>query len=122
MVSGKKRRKFPATTQSQTKPKRKTAGRRPSKISEANASKAARSRRAARGEKVGSKRALLVEHLCRPEGANVSDLQKALGWLPHTVRAALTGLRHKGFAVTRSKNDEGESVYRARPPLAKECA
>ena len=36
--------------------------------------------------------------------------------LPHTVRAAITGLRHAGREVTRSKDAEGQSVYRlARP-------
>ena len=118
MVSSRKRRKLPAKTQSQTKPGKGT-GRRPSKVSEAQASKGARGRSVARSEKAGSKRGLLIERLCRPAGASISELQKALGWLPHTVRAAMTGLRHKGFEVTRSRNDDGESVYRAVPPVAK---
>ena len=62
MVSSKKRRKLPATTQSQAKPTGKATGRRPSKVSEAQASKTARARSAAWSEKAGSKRALLVEH------------------------------------------------------------
>ena len=113
MVSSKKQRKLPAHAKSQAKPKGKATGRRPSKVSEAQVSKAARGRSEASSEKAGSKRALLIERLCRPAGASISELQKALGWLPHTVRAAMTGLRHKGFAVTRSRNDEGESIYRA---------
>ncbi len=31
---------------------------------------------------------------------------------PHSVRAALTGLRKRGFAITREKNDAGVTVYR----------
>ncbi len=35
----------------------------------------------------------------------------ATGWLPHTTRAALTGLRKRGYAVNREVADGG-SVYR----------
>ena len=45
----------------------------------------------------------------------------ATGWLPHTTRAALTGLRKRGYAIERSAG-EGGSVYRiatAEPPPAK---
>jgi hypothetical protein len=31
------------------------------------------------------------------------------------VRAAITGLRHTGREVTRSKNDDGQSIYRLAP-------
>jgi hypothetical protein len=34
------------------------------------------------------------------------------GWLPHTTRAALTGLRHKGFVLDKSKREDGTTVYR----------
>lgn len=33
-------------------------------------------------------------------------------WLPHTTRAALTGLRKRGFAIERSREDGEASVYR----------
>jgi hypothetical protein len=68
--------------------------------------------------KGGSKRALLIERISRPEGARIGDLTKELGWLPHTVRAALTGLRRKGYIIAR-ENAAGEtSIYRATPPGA----
>jgi hypothetical protein len=58
----------------------------------------------------------LIGMLERPEGASVAELGQRLGWLPHTVRAAMTGLRHAGREVTRSKDADGQSVYRlARP-------
>ncbi len=44
--------------------------------------------------------------LQRPEGATLAELVEATGWLPHTVRAALTGLRKKGHEVVRSKRGE----------------
>jgi hypothetical protein len=66
--------------------------------------------------RASTKRAVLIGMLERPEGASVAEIGKRLGWLPHTVRAAITGLRHAGREVTRSKDAEGQSVYRlARP-------
>ena len=59
-----------------------------------------------------TKRALLIGMLERPEGASVAEMGQRFGWLPHTVRAAITGLRHAGREVTRSKDAEGRSVYR----------
>jgi uncharacterized protein DUF3489 len=66
--------------------------------------------------RASTKRAVLIGMLERPEGASVAELGQRLGWLPHTVRAAITGLRHTGRDVTRSKDGDGRSVYRlARP-------
>jgi hypothetical protein len=64
-----------------------------------------------------TKRAMLVNLLERPEGASVAEIGQRLGWLPHTVRAAFTGLRHAGREVTRNKDATGQSVYR----LARSC-
>jgi Protein of unknown function (DUF3489) len=33
-------------------------------------------------------------------------------WLPHTTRAALTGLRKKGHVVAKFKGEDGKTVYR----------
>jgi len=62
-----------------------------------------------------TKRAMLIGMLERPEGASVAEIGQRLGWLPHTVRAAITGLRQAGREVTRSKNGKGQSVYRLAP-------
>jgi biotin operon repressor len=59
----------------------------------------------------GTKSARLVKLLQHPDGASLDQLAKALGWLPHTTRAALTGLRKKGYAVT-SDREEGVRRYR----------
>lgn len=48
--------------------------------------------------------------LRRAEGATLHELVAATGWLPHTTRAALTGLRKKGHQITRTKV-EGVSRY-----------
>lgn len=49
--------------------------------------------------------------LGRDEGATRGELIHATGWLPHTLRAALTGLRRKGHAIDRTQRD-GQSCYR----------
>jgi len=61
------------------------------------------------------KRAKLIGMLERPEGAAVAEIGQRLGWLPHTVRAAITGLRKAGREVTRSKDANERSVYRLVP-------
>ncbi|KAA2236440.1 DUF3489 domain-containing protein [Salinarimonas soli] len=68
--------------------------------------------------RAGTKRALVLDLLCRPEGATLADLASATGWLPHTTRAALTGLRQDGHAITRSTNEAGQSFYHIEPASA----
>ena len=60
----------------------------------------------------GSKLALMINLLRRGDGATIVDLTQATGWLAHTTRAAITGLRKRGYAVTRERIGAGESVYR----------
>jgi hypothetical protein len=55
---------------------------------------------------------MLVGMLERAQGASVAEIGQRLGWLPHTVRAAITGLRHAGRDVTRSKDASSQTVYR----------
>jgi uncharacterized protein DUF3489 len=64
------------------------------------------------GPRDGSKLALVIELLRRADGATIIDLTQATGWLPHTTRAALTGLRKRGYAVIRERIGAGDSVYR----------
>jgi hypothetical protein len=49
--------------------------------------------------------------LQRPEGASLDDLVALTGWLPHTTRAALTGLRKKGFHIASEKTESGVRIY-----------
>ena len=62
-----------------------------------------------------SKHAQLVALLTRPGGATLDDLIAATGWLSHTTRAALTGLRKKGHVIARDKVD-GVSRYTITSP------
>src|SRR5215203_2167021 len=60
----------------------------------------------------GSKRAQIIALMQGVTGATLNDMVEATGWLPHTTRAALTGLRHKGYAIAKSRNAEAKTVYR----------
>jgi Protein of unknown function (DUF3489) len=60
----------------------------------------------------GSKLARVMNLLRRSDGATIPNLTEATGWLPHTTRAALTGLRKRGYAVIRERIGAGDSVYR----------
>ncbi len=59
----------------------------------------------------GIKQALLIDLLKRKKGATIETIVETLGWLPHTVRAALTRLRQQGFRIERVRED-GASRYR----------
>jgi Protein of unknown function (DUF3489) len=61
----------------------------------------------------GTKIARVIELLQRDQGATLESLIVATGWLPHTARAALTGLRHRGYDVRLDRGEKGRaSVYR----------
>ena len=53
----------------------------------------------------------ILKQLRRPNGASIAQLRKAAGWQPHSVRAALTGLRKKGHAIERSRDAKGVTRY-----------
>lgn len=54
---------------------------------------------------------LIIEMLSKAEGATLNELVAATSWLPHTTRAALTGLKKKGHTVISEKH-EGVRRYR----------
>jgi hypothetical protein len=58
-----------------------------------------------------TKSSVVVDLLRRPNGATLAELLDATNWLPHTTRAALTGLRKKGHAIERTKRDD-QTCYR----------
>ena len=53
-----------------------------------------------------TKSALVLEMLRRESGATLDELSSATNWLPHTTRAALTGLRKKGHGIEKRKRGE----------------
>ena len=61
----------------------------------------------------GSKLARVIGLLERDHGATIEELIAATGWLAHTTRAALTGLRKRGYAVAIDRSDDTRgSFYR----------
>ena len=61
----------------------------------------------------GSKLARVIALLERDHGATIEELIAATGWLAHTTRAALTGLRKRGYAVAIDRSDDKRgSFYR----------
>jgi Protein of unknown function (DUF3489) len=64
--------------------------------------------------RAGTKQALLVEMLGRPEGSTIAEIVAATGWQPHTVRGAFAGALKKrlGLEVTSEKVEGRGRVYR----------
>lgn len=62
--------------------------------------------------KRASKSSLVLTLLNCAQGATIEQLVAATGWLPHTTRAALTGLKKKGHTITSDKTEGAARVYR----------
>jgi hypothetical protein len=65
--------------------------------------------------KAPSKQQQLAALVVRDEGATLDQMITATGWLPNTTRAALTGLKKKGYVISSDKID-GVRTYRAVAP------
>jgi Protein of unknown function (DUF3489) len=64
----------------------------------------------------GTKIAEVIELLQGSDGVTLAELVANTGWLPHTARAALTGLCKRGYAVRINRTDKARgSVYRIEP-------
>jgi hypothetical protein len=60
-----------------------------------------------------SKLAKLIALLSHECGITIEDISKSMGWLPHTTRATLTGLRKRGISIIRETPDGvRNSIYR----------
>ena len=67
----------------------------------------------AQGKKTLTKKDELMRLLRAKAGADVAALSERLGWQPHTVRAAITGLRKAGHVVVATRPaGGGSSRYR----------
>ena len=72
-----------------------------------------------RPPRFGSKLDRLLGMVSTDEGATLDELIGATGWLPHTARAALTGLRKRGYDVRLVRGDrETAAAYRVTAPAA----
>ena len=61
-----------------------------------------------------TKAEILHRLLSRRAGADLAALQSATGWQPHSVRAAMSGLRKAGYRIDRAEPAKpgGGTVYR----------
>jgi hypothetical protein len=59
-----------------------------------------------------SKLGAVLALLQRPDGATLDDLIQATGWLSHTTRAALTGLRQRDYIIETAREQGRPTVYR----------
>ncbi len=66
------------------------------------------------GVRPGTKQALLIDLLRRKDGATIGEIVDAIGWLPHSVRGAISGTLKKklGLTVERAVVDDRGRVYR----------
>lgn len=62
----------------------------------------------------GSKKAIVLDLLKRPDGASLKDIMAATDWQAHSVRGFISGSLTKkmGLNVESFKRDDGDRVYR----------
>jgi len=62
----------------------------------------------------GTKQALVIEMLRRPEGASIAEIVEATAWVSHSVRGFLAGALKKklGMAIESTKDDARGRIYR----------
>jgi hypothetical protein len=62
----------------------------------------------------GTKQALVIEMLRRPEGASIAEIVEATQWASHTTRGFMAGALKKklGMAIESTKDDERGRIYR----------
>lgn len=63
--------------------------------------------------KAPTKQSQVFDLLRRKEGALLTDLVAATDWLPHTARAALTGLKKRGHAIESRRADKQTTYFLA---------
>lgn len=64
--------------------------------------------------RVGTKQAMLISLLQRPEGVTMDEIVAATGWLAHSARGAMSGALGKklGLVVSSVKEERRGRVYR----------
>jgi len=65
-------------------------------------------------QRAGTKQAMLIEMLRRPEGGTMEEIMAATGWLAHTARGAMSGALGKklGLVVTSEKDAVRGRIYK----------
>ena len=68
----------------------------------------------ARPLRPGGKLGTVLQAVSSDAGATLAELVALTGWLPHTTRAAVTGLRKRGFAIDLVEQDARKAYRLAR--------
>ena len=68
-----------------------------------------------RALRANTKQAKLISLLSRKSGVTLAKASEALGWLPHTTSATMTGLRKRGYDISKIKHESKGTVYIIRP-------
>jgi hypothetical protein len=69
--------------------------------------------------RTGTKQALLISMLQRPQGVSMQEIVAATGWQAHSARGAMSGAlgRKLGLVVVSAKDDARGRVYRIGQPV-----
>jgi hypothetical protein len=80
----------------------------------AKATKAASTTNGAPTAREGSKKAIVLDMLKRPEGATLKDIMAATSWQAHSVRGFISGSLGKkmGLTVESFKRPDGVRAYK----------
>jgi hypothetical protein len=75
--------------------------------------KAATAKSEAAPAREGSKKAIVLDMLKRPEGATLKDIMAATSWQAHSVRGFISGSLTKkmGLKIASIKREDGERAY-----------
>ncbi len=73
--------------------------------------------------RTGTKQALLISMLQRPDGSIMAEIIAATGWQAHSARGAMSGALGKklGLVVVSAKDDARGRVYRIALPAKSEA-
>ncbi|MFG1223504.1 DUF3489 domain-containing protein [Xanthobacter wiegelii] len=66
-------------------------------------------------EAPSGKLATLLDLIGHSTGATTDELADATGWQAHTIRAALSRLRQRGFPIALVTDPDGRKAYRLDP-------
>lgn len=77
------------------------------------ATRAKKAPKAPAAERIGTKKAAVLQMMARKNGASNKEIQEAMNWQPHTVRGFVAGtLKKAGIATESFKRENGDRAYR----------